>query len=67
MLHSNSIRLPFILLLLVILSACGNSSSGGDPAPITPVPTITSFTAAATTITLGNSTTLTGVFANGTG
>jgi hypothetical protein len=46
------------------LVGCGGSSSS---APVIPVATITSFTAAAATINDGQSTTLTGVFAGGTG
>ena len=46
------------------LSGCGGSSAS---APVIPVATITSFTTSAATITDGSSTTLTGVFAGGTG
>jgi len=52
------------LCALAMLS-CGSTSDGHQVLPADP--TITSFTAAASTITAGTSTTLTGVFQNGAG
>jgi hypothetical protein len=53
-----------LCLVLAGLTGCGGSS---NPVTIVPVPSITSFTASPATITAGQSTTLTGVFINGTG
>ena len=56
----------WVMTLGVVLTGfigCGGSSNTTPP----PAASITSFTASAATITVGQSTTLTGVFANGTG
>lgn len=53
-------------LSLTVLTSCGGGSSSTPPPP-PPPPSITSFTANSASITIGSSTTLTGVFANGTG
>ena len=52
---------------LASLTGCGGGSSSTQLPPPPPAPTITSFTANPTSIADGSSTTLTGVFANGTG
>ncbi len=49
------------------ITATFNSSSQTATLTVVPAPTITSFISAAANITAGNSTTLTGVFSNGTG
>jgi len=49
---------------LACLSGCGGSSNSTPPPPAA---SITSFTTSSATITAGQSTTLTGVFVNGTG
>ena len=57
----------WVMALGVVLTGfigCGGSSNSTPPPPAA---SITSFTASAATITVGQSTTLTGVFANGTG
>jgi len=51
-------------VVLAGLTGCGGSSNSTPPPPAA---SITSFTASAATITAGQSATLTGVFANGTG
>jgi len=52
-----------LTLSLASLTGCGGGSSSTPP----PTPSITSFTATPTTIAAGSSSTLTGVFSNGTG
>jgi len=57
----------WVMALSVVLATfvgCGGSSNSTPPPPAA---SITSFTASAATITVGQSATLTGVFANGTG
>lgn len=57
------------MALMAMVVSCGGGG-GGSAAPTTPppaAPTITSFGANPDSITAGSSTTLTGVFANGTG
>ena len=56
-------RAFFLSFLLALLSGCGAPYSG----PNSWQPTITSFTATPAEVTAGESTRLTGVFANGTG
>jgi len=52
---------------LTVTNAAGTSVTSATLVTVVPAPTISSFIAAATSITAGTSTTLTAVFANGTG
>jgi hypothetical protein len=54
-----------LLLGMGWVAGCGGSSGGGTTPP--PAPSITSFAATPATITAGESSSLTGVFANGAG
>jgi hypothetical protein len=53
-----------LLATALLAAACSSGSDGKDPAP---APTITTFVAADDALTTGGATTLTAVFANGTG
>lgn len=50
-----------------VTNAAGTAATGTKSVTVVAAPTISSFTAAASTITSGTSTTITGTFANGTG
>jgi hypothetical protein len=52
---------------LTVTNAAGDSVTKDASVTVVPLPTITSFTADATSIPIGNSTNLTATFANGTG
>ena len=53
--------------VLTVVNAAGVSVSASVTVNVVPCPTLTSFSAGSTTITCGNSTTLTAIFASGTG
>ena len=56
----------FILFALIFIQGC-SSGGGDDETTLVTPPSIISFTSLLATITVGEDTTLTGVFANGTG
>lgn len=56
-------KMWLLFTVIALLAGCGGGGGGGPP----PAPTITSFTAARSTITAGTGTTLSAVFSGGTG
>lgn len=61
-------RFSFLIVMISLIAACGGSGSGDESGDgSTNSPTITSFTADATTISIGSSVNLTAVFSDGTG
>lgn len=62
-------RVPLVLALTLMLAACGGggSSGGASGGGASVTPTITSFSAALSSIPAGGATTLTAVFADGSG
>lgn len=61
-------RLLASLALISLITACGGGGGGGTPPPPPPsLPSISSFTASSTRFFVSQGTTLTAVFANGTG
>ena len=67
---TNHLITLLLSVLTLLLTACGGDDSSTSTSPssaVIPAPSITSFTAASSPIMVGDSTTLTAIFTNGTG